>query len=142
MDATFAAFVAEAARLRALYRGRITLVLGMETELIHTASLAEAEAVWARHQGALDYRVGSVHHVGGTPIDLSPELYARALDAHGGDLEALFVAYYDAQYAMLTRLRPAVVGHFDVIRLFAPAGATYGAAARACIARNAAFIRA
>lgn len=45
-------------------------------------------------------------------------MYQKAIAAAGGTEESLFEAYFDAQFAMLEALRPAVVGHFDLIRLF------------------------
>lgn len=45
-------------------------------------------------------------------------MYQKAIVAVGGTEERLFEAYFDAQFAMLEALRPAVVGHFDLIRLF------------------------
>ena len=45
-------------------------------------------------------------------------MYLRALAGAGGTEDKLFEAYFDAQYEMLTQLRPAVVGHWDLIRLF------------------------
>ena len=51
------------------------------------------------------------------PIDYSPELYRKAVQATEGTEEALYAAYYDSQYDMLTSLKPRVVGHFDLVRL-------------------------
>ena len=66
-----------------------------------------------------DYIVGSVHHVGDIGIDETPALYAAATQKAGG-LEALYCQYFDAQYTMMQDLLPAVVGHFDLIRIFDP----------------------
>lgn len=52
------------------------------------------------------------------PIDFDQATYQKAVDAVGGTEERLFEAYFDAQFQMLEALRPAVVGHFDLIRLF------------------------
>ena len=43
-------------------------------------------------------------------------MYTQAQNSCGGSEEALFEAYFDAQYEML-QLLPPVVGHFDLIRL-------------------------
>lgn len=67
--------------------------------------------------------MGSLHHVGSVPIDFSPELYQEALAQHGNDHAALFAAYFDEQFVMLQAVRPEVVGHFDLIRIFAAAAA-------------------
>lgn len=66
-----------------------------------------------------DYVVGSVHHVNDVCIDATPELYAQAARTAGG-LDGLWCAYLDAQHEMLETLRPAVVGHLDLVRMFDP----------------------
>ena len=66
-----------------------------------------------------DYIVGSVHHVDAFMIDFSKEYYDNAAKALGG-LDKLYCKYFDTQYKMLQRLKPAVVGHFDLIRDFDP----------------------
>ena len=61
----------------------------------------------------------------GIPIDYNAEFYAKAVAASTGDGVGagtelgLFRDYYDAQYEMLQALKPKVVGHFDLIRLYA-----------------------
>ncbi|MGD8335991.1 MAG: histidinol phosphatase, partial [Desulfobacterales bacterium] len=37
-----------------------------------------------------------------------------------GSREALYCRYFDAQYQFLSAVRPQVVGHFDLIRIFDP----------------------
>ena len=66
-----------------------------------------------------DYVVGSLHHVDGLGIDFSEAGYHQVAAACGG-LEALYCRYYDQQLEMLQALRPAVVGHFDIVRIFDP----------------------
>ena len=56
----------------------------------------------------------------GIPIDYNSELWEKARDACGGTDELLFAKYFEEQYNLLTRIKPLVVGHFDVIRLWAP----------------------
>ena len=64
-----------------------------------------------------DYLVGSVHHVHGHCIDYDENHFKQAVEA-AASMEALYQAYFDAQYGMLTDLEPSVVGHFDLIRKF------------------------
>jgi HisJ family histidinol phosphate phosphatase len=45
-------------------------------------------------------------------------MYATAVAACGGTEEALWEVYLDEQFAMLQGVRPRVVGHFDLPRLF------------------------
>ena len=66
----------------------------------------------------IDYFIGSVHHVHEIPIDYDRALYVKARNAAGGTDERLFEDYFDSQYEMLKALKPKVVGHFDLIRLF------------------------
>lgn len=66
----------------------------------------------------VDFFIGSVYHVHKVPIDHNPTLYSKAVQLSGGSEEGLFADYYDLQYKMLVKLRPRVVGHFDLIKLF------------------------
>lgn len=66
----------------------------------------------------MDYFVGSVHHVHEIPIDYDRAMYASARKQAGGTDERLFADYFDSQFEMLTTLKPRVVGHFDLIRLY------------------------
>jgi histidinol-phosphatase (PHP family) len=66
---------------------------------------------------AVDFFIGSLHHVHSIPIDYDPALYAKARSVSGGSDEKLFEDYFDSQYQMLLTLKPRVVGHFDLIRL-------------------------
>jgi histidinol-phosphatase (PHP family) len=63
----------------------------------------------------VDFFIGSVHHVHGVPIDFDRAMYEQARCEND---EALFGDYFDSMFAMLKDLRPPVVGHFDLIRLF------------------------
>jgi histidinol-phosphatase (PHP family) len=110
----FAAYFDECRRLRDKYRDRIELFCAFETETYPGSTAVVRELLRATQP---DYIVGSVHHVGGIGIDYDRELYAQAR-AQAGGLAQLYCAYFDAQYAMLLELEPAVVGHFDLIRIF------------------------
>ena len=65
----------------------------------------------------MDLFIGSVHHVHGIPIDYNREMYLAARDKAGGTDQDLFADYFDLQLDMLKRIKPPVVGHFDLIRL-------------------------
>jgi histidinol-phosphatase (PHP family) len=112
----FKRYFAECRRLQAHYAGQIKLFTAFETET-YSGSSAFVKRLIADTQP--DYIVGSVHHVGDVGIDETPALYAAAT-AKAGSLEALYCQYFDAQFAMLEDLVPAVVGHFDLIRIFDP----------------------
>ncbi|QTA81344.1 Histidinol phosphate phosphatase, HisJ family [Desulfonema limicola] len=66
-----------------------------------------------------DYIVGSVHHVHDIPIDVSKDLYEKAIHMSGGII-GLYCDYFDLQYGMINILKPQVIGHFDLIRIFDP----------------------
>lgn len=107
-------YIQTARRLAQEYAGRMTVLVGMETEWYPGADVAVA-----RWRDRLDMVVGSVHHVGGIGFDYSAEYYEEAMRVAGG-LVAVYEAYFDAQYEMLRVVKPEVVGHFDLIRLHDP----------------------
>ncbi|KAI0408989.1 histidinol-phosphatase [Xylaria palmicola] len=121
------AYLDEALRLRALYAPRISLLIGFEGEWLRPAYRELVEEL-AAHP-AIDYFIGSLHHVNGVPIDYDRAYYARAMasvagaPADGADggvgarEEKMYERYYDQQHEMLVALRPRVVGHFDLVRL-------------------------
>ncbi len=110
----FTRYFAECRRLQEKYADKIRLYTAFETETYSGSSAFVKRLI---EQTKPDYIVGSVHHVGDIGIDETPALYAAATEKAGG-LEALYCQYFDAQHAMLQDLRPAVVGHFDLIRIF------------------------
>jgi len=112
----FRDYFTECRQLRDLHRGQIELFACFETETYPGSSQVVRQLLEATKP---DYIVGSVHHVGGIGIDINRELYAAARDKAGG-LAALYCDYFDAQLATLQDLEPAVVGHFDLIRIFDP----------------------
>ena len=140
----FDEFVIEATRLKNYYANKIKIIVGFESEWLHTthnsrtenSSLKIIRQLQEEFQPHLDFFIGSVHHVHNIPIDFSRELYTEAREisnstscsqstdgqnvdncGQGAD-EALFKDYLDAQYDMIRALHPPVVGHFDLIRLF------------------------
>lgn len=110
----FKRYFAECRRLQQQFAGKIRLFCAFETETYSGSSAFVKQLV---AQARPDYIVGSVHHVGDIGIDETPALYAAAT-ARAGGLEALYCNYFDAQHAMLQDLMPAVVGHFDLVRIF------------------------
>lgn len=119
LDSRFAQFEAYAQASREAvdaFAGRIEVLRGFETEVVPTASYV-ADMQQLREQHGFDYVVGSVHWIDETPIDLSAELFEEVAARLGG-VEALFVRYYASVAEMVERLRPEVVGHFDLPRLY------------------------
>lgn len=65
-----------------------------------------------------DVTVGSVHHVNGIDIDFDQKSWDNAYEEYGG-LRGLYLEYYNLVYRMIETLKPSVIAHFDLIRLFA-----------------------
>ncbi|MCP4107412.1 MAG: histidinol-phosphatase [Desulfobacteraceae bacterium] len=110
----FGQYISTCRELQKKYSRDIQIFVGFETETC-TGYKEHVHKLIQEFQP--DYIVGSVHHVDDMIIDATPELFARAVDASGG-IDALYCRYFDQQYEMLNTLKPAVVGHFDLVRMF------------------------
>ncbi|MDR0477342.1 MAG: histidinol-phosphatase [Desulfobulbaceae bacterium] len=113
----FARYMPECRRLQAKYADTITVFAAMESET-YSGYAEHIEGLIAEFHP--DYIVGSVHFVGDVNFDYSAAMYQEAV-AQAGGIENLYCRYFDDQLAMIERLRPSVVGHFDLIRIFDPA---------------------
>lgn len=127
----FDAFLAEAHRLKEQYTSDITLFVGLETEFITEGDLTGLETLLSKHGQRIEYLVGSVHHANTIPIDFDSATFEKALDSFPASqtvgeegrhqrTEALLCSYFDAQYDLLTRFHPEIVGHIDLCRLYTP----------------------
>ena len=116
LRARFDLYIKTARRIQDEYRGKMAVRVAFETEC-HTGAIDLARDLVQEYRP--DYVVGSVHHVHDRMIDFSPELYLEAARECGG-VDALYCAYFDQQYELLSALRPGVVGHFDLVRIFDP----------------------
>ncbi len=110
----FERYFQEARRLAELHKDRIDILVGFETEA-YSGYRDEVAGLIARFEP--DLIVGSVHHVHDVLIDGTEEGYRRAVEISGG-IEALYCDYFDVQFELIETFRPAVVGHFDLIRVF------------------------
>lgn len=109
----FAAYFDRCRALQRDYAGRLEVLVAFEAEIYSESESFTEDLI---DEFRPDYVVGSVHHVHDVPIDMSADLYAEAADRSGG-IEALYCDYFDLQLALITAFEPAVVGHFDLIRL-------------------------
>jgi histidinol-phosphatase (PHP family) len=122
----FEDFLDEAHRLKTAYASRITLLVGLETDLITSIDIDCLDDLLKRHIGRIEYIVGSIHHVNGIPIDLDVPTFRKSVESSGGDKsareqqESFLSSYFDAQYELLHRFHPEIVGHLDLCRLYTP----------------------
>lgn len=110
----FSAYFLEARRLQRAYADRLEIFVGFETEAT-TGSFDLAQTLADTHDP--DYLVGAVHHVDDIPIDYDKMTYARAVQS-AGSINKLYCRYFDLQYELIQRIKPAVVAHFDLIRIY------------------------
>lgn len=117
-------YLDEAHRLKATYASQISILVGLETEFVTQLDLDRLEDLLKRRGDRIEYLVGSVHHVNGIPIDFDQPTFQKALDHSGGTLDAhqrqgkFLCSYFDAQFEVLNRFHPEIVGHFDLCRLY------------------------
>ena len=116
LDDLFKAYYTEACRLRDTYSDKIALLVGMEIDWLRPSSKVEIQDLLSTYP--LDLFIGSVHHVHGIPTDYSRDLYLEARAKSGGTEERILEDYFDLQLEMLKSMKPPIVGHFDVIRLW------------------------
>ena len=112
----FTGYMRECRRLQEKYRPEIKIFAAMEIE---TYSGYEQFVPFLLKTFQPDYIVGSVHFVADMGFDYSQEQYDKTVAAAGG-IVPLYCRYFDQQYAMIKLLKPSVVGHFDLIRIFDP----------------------
>ncbi len=112
----FSLYMKECRRLQEKYRSQIKIFAAIESE---TYSGYKEFMPYLITTFQPEYVVGSVHFVDDLGFDYSQEQYEQTAAAVGGKDE-LYCRYFDLQYDMLQFLRPAVVGHFDLIRIFDP----------------------
>ncbi|WDP89519.1 MAG: histidinol-phosphatase [Desulfobacter sp.] len=110
----FALYFKELDRLKNAYGDQITIYRGFETEMVKGALDLAKELI---REFEPDYIVGSVHHVNDRCFDYSQEDY-QSIARDCGSMEAMYQAYFDQQFEMIQTLRPFVVGHFDIIRIY------------------------
>lgn len=103
-------------RFQREYADRMRVLAGFETEWYSNALPLINELVSQHHP---DYIIGSLHHVDDICFDYDADHYMRATAKTGG-LNQLYARYFDLQCDMIEALNPAIVGHFDLIRIFDP----------------------
>jgi histidinol-phosphatase (PHP family) len=112
----FAGYISKCRKLQKKYSSSIKLYVGFETEMFSGFEPFIKKLI---QEFKPDYIVGSLHHVKDMCFNDSKQGYYDTVRAVGG-LEALYCEYFDQQYEMIKVLKPEVVGHFDIIRIFDP----------------------
>ncbi len=110
------AYLAECRRLKKKYEGEISVQIGIELD-------AFADEI----PSGCDYLIGSVHYwkIGDRYYDVDDSAAHQSLaltEGFGGDLHRLIDSYFSAVVEMAERVRPDVVGHFDLITKFSEQG--------------------
>ena len=98
--------------LKEKYKDKIDVLLGLELDY-------ESEII----REGLDYTIGSVHYICAKgechPIDHSLAQQEHCIEVLcGGDPLEMAKRYYDILVEHITRCRPTIIGHFDVITKF------------------------
>ncbi|CAR30569.1 histidinol-phosphatase [Lachancea thermotolerans CBS 6340] len=113
----FRGFLEHASEIKG--RGYATkFIIGTEVEGCDTRHIAYAKELMKQNSGVLQFCIGSMHHVNGVPIDFDQREWLRALEFAGNNLKRLVIDYFEQQFVMISELRPLVVGHFDLFRLY------------------------
>jgi histidinol-phosphatase (PHP family) len=107
-------YMLECRRLQKKYQNKIRLFSAMEIE---TYSGYEQFVPYLIDRFQPDYIVGSVHFINDIGFDYSESFYNQIVETVGGK-DKLYCLYFDKQYEMIKILKPSVVGHFDLIRIF------------------------
>lgn len=111
----FAGYVDTVTHLQEKYRRDLPILVGVETEYLPDEETYLADFL---KEFCFDYVVGSVHFVAGIGFDSSQEKYDEAVEACGG-LPELAVEYYRCVRGLLAMNVVGVLGHLDLIDIFA-----------------------
>ena len=110
----FEVYMSTGRKLQERYAEDLQIYVGFETELTSGARLFIRQLI---EKFKPDYVVGSLHHVDDISFDFSEKDYQRAVRALGGH-DNLYCRYFDLQFQLIDEFSPAVVGHFDLIRIY------------------------
>ncbi|KAL4071839.1 polymerase/histidinol phosphatase-like protein [Scleroderma yunnanense] len=126
----FTDFLDEAHRLKSRYASQIILLVGLETEYITERDLDMLSSILLEHSSRIEYIVGSIHHVQEIPIDFDRPMFDSALRKFAptaktnvpdvSHMDQFLSAYFDAQFTLLKRFQPEIIGHLDLCRLYNP----------------------
>lgn len=116
LNSDFNRFIKHATDLQLRYKD-MKIIVGFEVEGINAEHIEYSQKLLNKVQMS----VGSVHFVNEIPIDFSKELWLKAREStKENTTRALYRDYFELQYSVISRLKPTIVGHFDLIRLLQP----------------------
>lgn len=95
-------------------------IIGIEIEGCDEEHIAFGRKLIAKHKDVIKFSVGSLHHIRNLPIDFDQQGWNQALAACNNNLQTMLLSYFDLQLEMLTVLKPLIVGHFDLFKLYLP----------------------
>ena len=106
--------------MKARYRGRVEVFLGMEADYLPGILSPVAPRILDL---GLDFVIGSVHFVAATDgaytwtVDGTLEELQEGLrDCFGGDIRSLVERYYGRVSEMAEAATPDIIGHFDIVK--------------------------
>ncbi|SCU91001.1 LAME_0E10792g1_1 [Lachancea meyersii CBS 8951] len=113
----FDKFLEHASEVKA--RGLPTkIIIGVEVEGCDMNHIAYAKKLMDDNKHIMQFCVGSMHHVNGIPIDFDQAEWNRALEYSGNNLRSLVRDYLEQQYRLIIEMKPLILGHFDLFRVF------------------------
>lgn len=121
LEQDFDRYVRACSRFIEEYEGRLEVLKGAEIEIVPEESFVQFHTE-LRNRYKLDYVVGSVHWVDELPIDTNQDAFDLAVAGRGG-LEPFLIRYYQLVESMAGDLKPEVIGHIDLPRIFAEGAA-------------------
>lgn len=105
-------YISEINGLKEKYKDKITVLCGIEQDLYSDGPTDR-----------FDYVIGSLHYFktdkGYVPIDSSTEAWETALkECFDGDCVKLYESYFDAVAEIPEKVKPDIIGHFNLISKF------------------------
>lgn len=115
LEEAFTKYLKHANEIKAIIntQNKMKILVGFEVEGLDQCHIDAAVEL----SKVTDMCVGSVHYVHGIPIDFDEEKWLAAREV-SGTTRQLYKDYFDLQYKVLSCIKPQVIGHFDLIRLF------------------------
>ncbi|AJV21848.1 histidinolphosphatase [Saccharomyces cerevisiae] len=124
LETSFKNFMSHAQEIKTRYADRpdvrTKFIIGMEIESCDMAHIEYAKRLMKENNDILKFCVGSVHHVNGIAIDFDQQQWYNSLHSFNDNLKDFLLSYFQSQYEMLINIKPLVVGHFDLYKLFLP----------------------